>query len=325
MKKEGQAGPMPYRSGSRLEQVLTAGHFAVTAEVGLVRGCDAGRVRDRARRIKGLADAYNLTDNQTAVARLSSLGGAGLLIAEGLEPVFQMNCRDRNRIALQSDLLGAAALGVKNCLCITGDHPRAGASARFRGNPETKNVFDVDSLQLLQIIRGLRDEGKFQNGEPLDGDRPAMFLGAAWSPLADPREFRTQRLAKKISAGADFIQTQAVFDVPEFKRWMERARDAGLADRVHILAGVLLPAFAGMLRGIQKRVPGISVPDHYVKRMEQTKDEFEEAIRITVELIEQLREVPGLAGVHIQTIEVEDRLPPVVERAGLLPRPEINN
>ncbi|MFH1919410.1 MAG: methylenetetrahydrofolate reductase, partial [Planctomycetota bacterium] len=203
------------RAGSRLERVLAAGHFAVTAEVGPPRGPDPKAIQKKARLVRGVADAYNVTDNQMAVLHMSSIAGAKILLDEGLEPVMQMTCRDRNRIAIQSDLLGASALGIRNCLSISGDHQKAGGSGKRKGRADCKNVYDVDSIQLLSIVKGLRDDAVDQGGDSI---RPAarFFIGAAWTPLAPPEDFRLIRLRKKIAAGADFIQTQAVYDVVRF-------------------------------------------------------------------------------------------------------------
>jgi methylenetetrahydrofolate reductase (NADPH) len=309
----------PY-SGSNLEKVLAAGHFAVTAEVGPPRGPDREAMKNKAVLVKGIADAYNVTDNQTAVVRMSSIAASKLLIDEGLEPVMQMVCRDRNRIALQSDLLGASALGIRNCLCLSGDHQVAGASGKLKGHPGAKNVYDVDSVQLLSILRGLRDEGLQQGGDSIEPNAP-LFIGAAWTPLATPEEFRTLRLAKKVDAGADFIQTQAVYDVDRFARAVRRAEDMGLTERVAVLAGIIVPTSAGMLRYMDANVPGVEVPSALIERMQTAADRKAEGIKIALELVEAVRAIPGISGVHLQAIEAEHLLPEVAEAAGLLPRP----
>jgi methylenetetrahydrofolate reductase (NADPH) len=307
-------------SGGNLERVLAAGHFAVTAEVGPPRGPDPEAVRKKAALVKGIADAYNVTDNQTAVVRMSSIAAAKLLLDEGLEPVMQMVCRDRNRIAMQSDLLGASALGVRNCLCLSGDHQKAGASGKLRGHPGAKNVYDVDSIQLLCILRRLRDEGLQEGGDAVEPTVP-LFIGAAWTPLGTPQEFRTIRLAKKVDAGADFVQTQAVYDVRRFADAVGRAEDQGLAERVAILAGIIVPTSAGMLRYMDANVPGVEVPSALIERMNGAADRRAEGIHIALELIAAVREVPGVRGIHLQAIEAEHLLPEVVDGAGLLPRP----
>jgi len=310
------------RSGSNLERVLSAGHFAVTVEVGPPRGPDPERVRKKAHIVREIADAYNVTDNQTAVVRMSSIAACKILLDEGLEPVMQMVCRDRNRIAIQSDLLGASALGLRNCLCLSGDHQSAGAGGKLNGHPGAKNVFDIDSIQLLSILKGLRDEAVQEGGDSISPAAP-FFIGAAWTPLAPPEEFRTIRLAKKIEAGADFIQTQAVYDVAAFAEAVKRARDMGLTERVAILTGIIVPRSAGMLKYMNANVPGVEVPDEIIDRMESASDPKAEGIKVTMELIEAIREIPGIKGIHLQAIEAEHLLPEIAERAGLLPRPQI--
>ena len=248
---------MKTKVGSNLERVLAAGHFAVTAEVGPPRGPNPEAVLKKAKAVKGIADAYNVTDNQTAVVRMSSIAASRLLLECGLEPVMQMVCRDRNRIAMQSDLLGAWALGLRNCLCLSGDHQMAGAGGKLKGHPGAKNVYDVDSVQLLSILRGLRDDARQEGGDAIDSPAP-FFIGAAWTPLGPPEKFRAVRLGKKIAAGADFVQTQAVFDIPRFTEAMRRVVDLGLTERVAILPGIILPRSAGMLRYMNASVPGVA-------------------------------------------------------------------
>lgn len=321
------------KSGSNLERVLAEGHFAVTVEIGPPMDANGEEVLEKARLLKGLADAYNITDNQTAVVRLSSIAAAALIMREGLEPVMQMTCRDRNRIAIQSDILGAAALGIRNCLCIAGDHQSFSAAGRLKGHPGAKNVYDVDSIQLLAILRGLRDDGRQQGGDPLEV-RPALLIGAAWTPMGDPTEFRPLRLKKKVEAGADFIQTQGMYDVEHFREQMKRVVDMGLAERTAVLAGIIVPKSLGMLKYMDSAVAGVSVPQELMDRMSAARkaagddkararhNQEEEGIKITVELIQQASEVDGVRGVHIQAIEWENRLPRIVKEAGLLPRPQ---
>jgi methylenetetrahydrofolate reductase (NADPH) len=307
-------------AGSNLASVLSAGHFAVTAEVGPPRGPDPAVIKRKADLVRGIADAYNVTDNQTAVVRMSSIAASRLLLDEELEPVMQMVCRDRNRIAMQSDLLGAWALGIRNCLCLSGDHQVAGAGGKLKGHPNAKNVYDVDSIQLVSILRGLRDDCVQQGGDSIDS-RASFFIGAAWTPLGPPERFRTMRLAKKVEAGADFVQTQAVYDVPRFAEAVHKAHDMGLTEHVAILAGIIVPRSAGMLRYMNASVPGVEVPDSLIERMQSASDRKAEGIQVALELIEAVREIPGVRGVHLQAIEAEELLPEVVERAGLLPRP----
>ena len=322
------------KSGSHLEQVLNEGHFALTAEIGPPMDADGEVVRQKARKLAGYADAFNITDNQTAVVRLSSIAAAVILLQEGLEPVMQMTCRDRNRIAIQSDILGASALGIKNCLCIAGDHQSASAAGRLKGHPGAKNVYDVDSIQLVSILKKLRDEGLQQGGDPVK-KRPALWIGAAWTPGAHPIEFRPIRLKKKVEAGADFIQTQAVYDVELFRRAMEMAGELGVLERTAVLPGIIVPRSLVMMNYMNTTVPGVSIPEALIQRMAGAKAaaagdkariktlQEEEGIKIAVELIEQVRAIKGVRGVHLQAIEWEDAIPEVVKRAKLFPRPKI--
>jgi len=321
------------KSGSNLERILAGGHFAVTAEIGPPMDANGEVVLTKARLLKGLADAYNITDNQTAVVRLSSIAAAVLIMHEGLEPVMQMTCRDRNRIAIQSDILGAAALGIRNCLCIAGDHQSFSAAGKLKGHPGARNVYDVDSIQLVAILKGLRDDGLQQGGDPIEV-RPPLFIGAAWTPMGDPLDFRPLRLKKKVDAGADFIQTQGVYDVELFRQQMQRVVDMGVTGRTAILAGIIVPKSLGMLRYMDSAVAGVSVPPALMDRMaaaaraagddkaKARRNQEEEGIKIAVELIQQVREIEGVRGVHIQAIEWEDRIPRIVKEAGLVPRPQ---
>lgn len=308
--------------GSNLERVLAEGHFAVTAEVGPPRGPDATVVKNKAAILRGVADAYNVTDNQTAVVRMSSIAASKVLLQEGLEPVMQIVCRDRNRIAIQSDLLGAWALGMRNVLCLSGDHQSAGAGGKLKGHPGAKNVYDIDSIQLISIVKGLRDDAVQDGGDSISPAAP-FFIGAAWTPLGPPEKFRTIRLAKKANAGADFIQTQAVYDMKRFAEAVRRAQDMGLTDKVAILAGIIVPRSAGMLRYMNNNVPGIEVPDELISRMKDAADPEEEGVKITLELIEEARNLSGIKGVHLQAIEAEGLLPDIIKAAGLLPRPHL--
>jgi len=304
----------PVKSGSNLEKVLSEGYFAVTAELGPPKGTSADFVRRKANLLRDYVDAVNVTDNQTAVVRMSSLAACAIIRQEGLDPVMQMTCRDRNRIAQQSDILGAVALGIRNLLCLTGDHQK------FGNHPTAKNVHDVDSIQLLQIAKRMRDEAKFFSGDKVSGGVP-LFIGAAANPFADPFEFRVLRLAKKVKAGADFIQTQAVFDVQRFARYMEMVRDHGLHEQVYILAGIIPMKSVGMARYMRDYVAGLIVPDELVERMENAQDPKAEGVRICLELIEQIREIEGVRGIHIMAVAWEEIIPTIVEQAGLYPRP----
>jgi 5,10-methylenetetrahydrofolate reductase len=235
---------------------------------------------------------------------------------------MQIVCRDRNRIAIQSDLLGAWALGMRNVLCLSGDHQSAGAGGKLNGHPGAKNVFDIDSIQLISIVKGLRDDAVQDGGDSISPAAP-FFIGAAWTPLGPPEKFRTIRLAKKINAGADFIQTQAVYDMKRFAEAVRRAEDMGLGEKVAILPGIIIPRSAGMLRYMNNNVPGIEVPDELIGRMKDAADPHEEGIKITLELIDAVRNLSGVKGVHLQAIEAEELLPDVIKAAGLLPRPQI--
>ncbi|MCX6652100.1 MAG: methylenetetrahydrofolate reductase [Methanomassiliicoccales archaeon] len=300
------------KAGSNLEKVLCDGRFAVTAEIGPPKSASAESVRRHAKEMRGCADAFNLTDNQIAMARMSSIAAAVVLIEEGLEPVIQMTCRDRNRIAMQSDILGASALGIKNVLCISGDHQT------FGNQKEAKNVYDVDSIQELMILRKMRDEGRVWSDEELEV-APRLFLGAAANPFADPFEFRVARLAKKVRAGADFVQTQSIFDMERFERWMELVRVRGLHEDVHILAGILPLKSHRVALYMKNKVSGMIVPDAIVERMKAAKDPKEEGIRICVEQIEHLRSIEGVHGVHIMAPLWEEKVPEIVRRARLRP------
>ena len=303
------------KAGTNLEKVLASGQFAITAEAGPPKGTSSKVMQRKAETLRFCCDAVNVTDNQTAIVRMSSLSGCVLLKQQGVEPVMQMVTRDRNRIALQSDVLGAVALGIGNILCLTGDHQR------FGNHPTAKGVFDMDSIQLVAVLKRMRDEKKFICGEDISGEVP-LFIGAAENPFADPFEFRVSRLAKKVKAGADFIQTQAVFDIAKFKHWMDMIRDHGLDKQVHILAGVIPIKAAGMARYMQTSVPGVSVPQPIVSRMEAAgKNGKEEGLKIALEIIEQIRAIPGVHGIHIMAVGWEDIVPEIVSKAGLLPRP----
>ncbi len=304
------------KAGTNLEKVLDSGRFAVTAEAGPPKGASVAVVQRKGELLRHCCDAINVTDNQTAIVRMSSLAGCVLLKQQGADPIMQMVTRDRNRIAIQSDVLGAVALGIGNILCLSGDHQK------FGNHPTAKNVFDIDSIQLIQTLKNMRDEKKFLCGEDISGEVP-LFIGAVENPYADPFDFRVVRLAKKVKAGADFIQTQAVYDVAKFARWMEMVTERGLDKEVHILAGVIPIKSAGMARYMRDYVSGVSVPDEIITRMEEAESHKEEGVRIASEIIEQLKEVPGVHGIHIMAVNWEDIVPTIVEQAGLLPRPAL--
>lgn len=307
----------PLKAGSRLEKLLAAGHFVCTGELGPPKHSQPAKMIEHARRMKDHVDGFNLTDNQTAIVRLSSIA-AGVLVRDiGPDPIIQMTCRDRNRIALQSDILGAAALGIKNVLCLTGDHPR------FGNHPMAKNVYDLDSIQLIQMLDGLR-KGYFQCGEPIkNAEPPRLFIGCAANPFADPFEFRVTRLEKKIEAGADFVQTQCILDMERFERWLEKVKERGLHKRAYIIAGVMPIRSPKMARYMQKKVAGMMVAEEICQRLENADDPQAEAVEIVVEQIKYLRRMEGIAGVHIMAVAWEEIIPTIVEKAGLFPRPQV--
>lgn len=306
-------------TASNLERVLLSGNFAVTSECGPPRGADAEVVRRKGAYLKGYVDGVNVTDNQTSVVRMSSVAACVLLKEMGFDPILQMVVRDRNRIALQSDLLGAAALGMNNVLCLSGDHQK------FGDHPTAKNVYDIDSIQLIQTVRQMRDDGKFISGDEVKG-RPNLFIGCAENPFADPFDIRAMRLAKKAAAGAQFVQTQCIFNLPKFAKWMEMVRDLGVHEKIYILAGITPFKSIGMARYMKASVPGMDVPDEMIDRLKGVPKEkvAEEGIKIAVEMIEQVRAIPGVAGVHIMAIEWEEKIKEIVEAAKLSPRPAVN-
>ncbi len=306
------------KSESRLEKILRAGHFAFTGELGPPRGANVEALREKASHLKGMVDAVNITDNQTAVVRMSSFAASLFAISEGLEPNFQMVCRDRNRLAMQADILGAYAHGIKNILCLSGDHQQ------FGDHPQSKGVFDIDSMQLVYTVKTMRDEGTFLSGQAIDVP-PRLFIGAAANPFARPYEWRVHRLAKKVAAGADFIQTQCVFNMERMREWVKQANDMGITEKVFILAGVTPMKSLGMARYMKKNVPGMDVPDEIINRLKGVgkKDQAKEGIKIACEQIDEFKEMKGIAGVHLMAIEWEHKVPEIAELAGVLPRPEV--
>ncbi len=298
---------------SNLQRLLEAGHFSVTAEIGPPMSSDGDNVRKKAEELKGLVDAANVTDNQTAIVRMSSIAASYLALEEGLECIVQMTCRDRNRIAIQSDILGAYAMGLKNLLILSGDHQT------FGNHPGSKNVYDVDSIQLLKGLKHLQDHGEFMGGSKCKNP-PKFFLGATTNPFADPEELQIIRLEKKINAGARFIQTQAIYDLEKFESFMEKVRARGLHERAYIQAGILVNK---SLKSIQmtQLVAGMSIPDVLVKRMADAENKEAEGMAIALDLIGKLKEIKGISGIHIMAVGWESIVPTIVEKAGFLPRP----
>jgi methylenetetrahydrofolate reductase (NADPH) len=304
------------KGNGRLEKVLRSGRFAVTAELNPPDSADPEDVYKAAMVLSTVCDGINAVDASGAHCHMSSVAMCALLVRAGYEPVYQVSCRDRNRIAIQGDVLGAAAMGVGNILCITGDDVTVG------DQPEAKRVFDFDSIQLLSTVRTMRDEGVFLSGRKLTTP-PRLFIGAAANPFAPPYEWRPTRLAKKIAAGADFIQTQYCFDVPRLRDFLNRALDMGLLEKVYILVGV------GPLRSdraaeyMRTKIPGVVIPDAVVERLRKTpkKQKRAEGKRICVEIIQQVRELDGVSGVHVMAYRQEELVSEIVEEAGLLPRP----
>lgn len=329
-----------YIVGSNLEKALKAGYFVATGELGPPQSADRKVIEHKAQFLKGIVESVNITDNQTAVVRMSSISVAVMLMELGIEPNIQMTCRDRNRIAIQSDLLGAYALGCRNLLCLTGDHQT------FGNHPQSKNVHDLDSISLLRMCRDMRDKKVFQCGEPIKGQEPRFFLGAAANPFADPFEFRPYRLAKKVKAGADFIQTQIIFNVPKFREFMRRVVDLGVHEQVYILAGVAPIKSLAAAKYMATKVPGMEVDPEYIERMtnctrglpslaeikamppqeaaeaRRLRQEASEAegIKICVEIINECKQIEGVAGVHIMAIEWEEAVNEIVKQAQIGPR-----
>lgn len=309
-----EKGAMMRMVKTNLQRVLDKGHFAVTAEIGPPKGADPNTIISKAKQLKGFADAFNITDNQTAVVRMSSLAGACLVNHQGMEPIYQLACRDRNRLALQADILGASALGIHNMLFVTGDHQSKG------NHPHAKGVFDIDSVQLISIAKNLRDNHIFENQEPLKSKPPQVFIGGVANPFVSSITLRVDRLEKKIHAGADFIQTQSVFNIPRFEEWMDAVRERGLDDQIHIIAGITPLKSVKMMQRMKYHVPGVNIPDHIEKRMLDAEDVKEEALQLTNEIIQSVKSIKGVHGIHITALFWEQKIPEIVEQADLIPR-----
>ena len=291
------------------KEKIESGTFIVCGEIGPPKSCDGDVIREKSKYFKGVVDAVNITDNQTAIVRLSSIASAKILLEVGVEPIMQMTCRDRNRIAIQSDLLGAAALGIHNVLCLTGDYQK------FGDQPEAKGVFDLDSVQLIATA------AKMNSGLLLSEQEmkkvPDFFIGAAANPFAEPFEMRLIRLHKKVKAGARFIQTQPVFDMDIFTRWMEKVVEMGLHEKCAILAGVMPVKSVKALHHMKKEVPGVKINDEYINRLEKASDPKEEGVKIAIEMMKTLQKIKGVRGIHIMPVMWESITPVIVKEAGL--------
>ncbi len=303
---------------SRLERLLRAGQFAVTAELQTTDSADPGSVFELAELLRGKVDAVNCTDNSAAHPHISAVAAARLLIDRDVEPIVQFTCRDRNRLGLQADILGAAALGVRNLCCMTGDDVTAG------DHPEAKPIYDLDSLHLLRMVRILRDQGTYLSGRKLT-EPPDVFVGAVENPFAPPLDFRPLRMGKKIEAGAEFIQLQLVFNLEVMRVFADRAGELGLLERAFVLPSVYVPRSTRALRYMRDAVPGIDVPETMIERMERTPRDRqeEEGLLIAHEIIQAVRAMPGMRGVHLISIGGDDLVVRLIEEAGLLPRPKL--
>jgi len=303
--------PSEFVSQGRLERVLRAGDFAVTAEISPPDSADPAEVYERAALFDGYVDALNATDGSGANCHMSSVGMCALLTRHGYSMVMQVSCRDRNRIAIQGDVLGASAMGVSNVLCLTGDSVEAG------DHPEAKPVFDLDSLSTLKMLRGMRDDEQFLSGRKLTSP-PRIFLGAAVNPFAPPLDYRPLRLAKKIAAGAQFVQAQYCFDMGLFEKYMHAVREAGSHEKVFFLAGVGPLKSARSAEWIRTHVPGVHIPDEIVRRLRAAENQEEEGVNICIEMISALRQIEGVHGVHIMAFRQEHRVAEIVERSCVL-------
>jgi len=311
----GDSAPLPpvagHASRGRLERVLRAGEFAVTAELNPPDSADPNEVFERGAIFDGWVDGINATDGSGANCHMSSVSICALLTRVGYSPIMQISCRDHNRIAIQGNVLGAAAMGVNNILCLTGDGVQAG------DQPGAKPVFDLDCMSLLRTVRQMRDEGRFLSGRKITAP-PQVFLGAAINPFAPPYDFRPQRLAKKIEAGAQFVQSQYCFDILMLERYMEQVRDMGLDEKCFILVGVGPLASARAAKWIRSNVPGIHIPDAVIDRLEGAEDQKLEGKNICIEMLQQIREMPGISGAHVMAYRQEELVADIVHESGIL-------
>ncbi len=300
-----------HSSPGRFERTLRAGHFVVTSELAPPDSADPAAVYDRAAVFDGYVDAINATDGSGAHCHMGSLAVCALLTRLGYALIQQISCRDKNRIAIQGDILGGAAMGVCNLLCLSGDGVQTG------DHPEAKPVFDLDCMSLLEIARTMRDKSTFQSGRKLD-DPPHMFLGAAANPFVEPFDWRPLRLAKKIAAGAQFVQTQYCYDVPRLKAYMDKVRELGLDEKVFIIVGVGPLASARSAEWIRSNVPGVYIPDSIINRLKGAQNQKAEGLQLCIDLIQEIREIEGVNGVHIMAYRQEHSVPEIVTRSGVL-------
>ncbi len=296
---------------SNLHRLLSRSIFAITSEIGPPKGSDSKIIIDKAKILDKYADAFNITDNQTAVVRMSSISASKILIDQNVEPIMQITCRDRNRIAIQSDLLGASALGIKNILCLTGDHQS------FGNHPESKGVFDIDSIQLIQIVRNMSDKGIFQNGEIIKSKKPNFYIGAVTNPFTDLTKFVVDRLEKKIEAGVDFIQTQSVFNINKFYNWMDEIRSRGIDKNIHIIAGITPLKSKKMAYRMKYQIPGVDLPDNIYNRIKESENPMDEGMEISLELINEIKKVKGIHGIHITALFWENVIPDLIVKSKL--------
>lgn len=291
---------------SNLHELLSNSKFVITAEIGPPKNSDKNVILNKSQILKDFGDAFNITDNQTAVVRMSSLCGSKILLENNIEPIMQITCRDRNRIALQSDLLGASALGIKNVLCLTGDHQS------FGNHPNSKGVFDIDSIQLIEILNNMRNKGIFQNDEKILNPKPDFFIGAATNPFLELKEFLIDRLEKKIKAGADFVQTQSVFNLEKFNIWMDEIKSRGIEKQINILAGITPLKSKKMANRMKFHVPGVDLPDDIYNRISKSENPENEGFNIAVELTNKIKKINGINGIHFTALFWENIIPKIV-------------
>jgi 5,10-methylenetetrahydrofolate reductase len=306
------------KTKSNLARILDSGQFAVTAEISPPQNTEFDTIRKNINLIKGYVDAFSVPDGQAAVVAMASWAVCLVGIEEGLDTIVHMTCRDQNRIALQMDILAVSAFGVNNILCLSGD------PIHFGNHPKAKPVFDLDSIQLIRMVKQLRDDKKFDNGELIAGTEPRLFIGAALNPSTRPLEAAVERLKDKVSAGADFVQTQPIYNIEGFKKWMELVRQKGLHKQVKIIAGITPITSLAAARYMKTKVPNMDIPDMIIERLKNVRNRegaAEEGIKIAVETINQLKEIEGVAGVHIMTLQREEHIPKICSAANLYPRP----